>query len=196
MSDHFLGAAWKALPANLSHPALGWRALDLFDDMNQWGQRKQLLGEVDVFQVQPDYELYTHMNVNYLKLDKIPKFTAGWQPVSDTLRHGQFFTTTGEILIPQFTVAGRQSGEVIHDNQLKNAVLKAQLDWTFPLAFAEIISGDGKSIHRQWINLLDTESFGTRTLRIPVDLTNQKWVRFEVWDIAANGAFTQPVWIE
>jgi hypothetical protein len=196
LSDHFLGAAWKALPANLSHPALGWRALDLFDDMNQWGQRKQLLGEVDVFQVQPDYELYAHMNVNYLKLDKIPKFTDGWQPVSDTLRHGQFFTTTGEILIPQFTVAGRQSGEVIHDNQLKNAVLKAQLDWTFPLAFAEIISGDGKSIHRQRINLLDTESFGTRTLRIPVDLTNQKWVRFEVWDIAANGAFTQPVWIE
>jgi len=26
--------------------------------------------------------------------------------------------------------------------------------------------------------------------------TFQKWVRFEVWDIATNGAFTQPVWIE
>jgi hypothetical protein len=29
-----------------------------------------------------------------------------------------------------------------------------------------------------------------------VDLKGAKWVRFEVWDIAANGAFSQPVWIE
>lgn len=195
-SDHFLGAAWKNLPTDLSRPTLGWRALDLFNDMNQWGQRKQLLGEVDVFEVQPDYELYAPMNINYLKLDKFPKFADGWQPVLDTLRHGQFFTTTGEILIPQFSVAGKASGEVISSNGLKNAVVKAQLNWTFPLAFAEIISGDGKSIRRQHINLAGTESFGTRKLNLPADLTGQKWVRFEVWDIAANGAFTQPVWIE
>jgi len=31
---------------------------------------------------------------------------------------------------------------------------------------------------------------------IPVDLSGQKWARLEVWDISANGAFTQPVWIE
>ena len=24
---------------------------------------------------------------------------------------------------------------------------------------------------------------------------HRKWVRFEVWDVAANGAFTQPVWL-
>ena len=195
-SDHFLGAAWKNLPADLSRPTLGWRALDLFNDMNQWGQRKQLLGEADVFQVHPDSELYAHMNVNYLKLDKIPKFGDGWQPVSDALRRGQFFTTTGEILIPQFSVAGRQSGEVITSAKPRHAILKAQLNWTFPLAFAEIITGDGKSIRRQRINLQDTESFGTRKLSIPVDLTDQKWVRLEAWDIAHNGAFTQPVWIE
>ncbi len=68
--------------------------------------------------------------------------------------------------------------------------------WTFPLAFAEIISGDGNKVTRQRIDLSDTESFGTRTLRASVNLTNQKWVRFEVWDIAANGAFTQPVWVK
>ncbi len=193
-SDHFLGAAWKNLPANLSRDTLGWRALDLFNDMNQWGQRKQVLGEVDVFKVEPDYELYAHMNVNYLKLDQLPKFSAGWQPVLDTLRHGQFFTTTGEILIPQFTVAGSSSGETIHGRQ--NSEIKLQLDWTFPLAFAEIISGDGKSIKRQRINLTDTDAFGSRTLNLTADLRAQKWVRVEVWDIAANGAFTQPVWIE
>ena len=193
-SDHFLGAAWKAMPANLSRPTLGWRVLDLLDDMNQWGQRKQILGEVDVFQVHPDYELYAPMNINYLRLDAIPKFADGWQPVLDTLRGGEFFTTTGEILISKFTVAGKPSGETI--SPAKKAELEAQLEWTFPLAFAEVISGDGQSIRRQRVDLADTESFGTRKLRLPVDLQNQKWIRFEVWDIAANGAFTQPVWIQ
>jgi hypothetical protein len=194
-SDHFLGAAWKAMPANLSRPTLGWRVLDLLDDMNQWGQKKQILGEVDVFEVHPDYELYASMNINYLRLERIPKFEEGWQPVLDALRGGEFFTTTGEILIPKFTIAGKQSGETV-SSKSDQAVLEAQLQWTFPLAFAEIISGDGHSIRRERVDLTDTESYGTRKLRVPVDLKNQKWVRFEVWDIAANGAFTQPVWLE
>ncbi|MEY4918426.1 MAG: hypothetical protein RL616_2339, partial [Verrucomicrobiota bacterium] len=194
-SEHFLGAAWKNLPANLSRDTLGWRALDLFDDMNQWGERKQLLGEVDVFEVHPDSELYAHMNINYLKLAQIPKFADGWQPVLDTLRHGKFFTTTGEILIPEFSVAGKASGKIISGKN-KKTMLRAKLNWTFPLAFAEIISGDGKTVHRQRIKLTDTEAFGAREIKIPIDLTGQKWVRLEVWDIAANGAFTQPVWVE
>lgn len=33
--------------------------------MNNWGGRKQVLGEVDVFKVMPDYELYGRANVNY-----------------------------------------------------------------------------------------------------------------------------------
>lgn len=195
-SDHFLGAAWKAMPANLSRPTLGWRVLDLFDEMNQWGPKKQVLGEVDAFQVQPDYELYGHMNVNYLRLDKLPRFGDGWETILKTLRGGQFFVTTGEILIPQFSVGGSESGDTLKKAGVEQAVMEAHLEWTFPLAFAEIISGDGKLIHRQQIDLSDTGPFGTRTLRIPVNLSGQKWVRFEVWDIAANGAFTQPVWIE
>ena len=63
------------------------------------------------------------------------------------------------------------------------------------MAFAEVISGDGKQVYRQRIDLADTEGFGTRTLRIPIDLKGRTWVRFEAWDIAANGAFTQPVWL-
>jgi hypothetical protein len=194
-SDHFLGAAWKAMPADLSRPTLGWRVLDLLDDMNQRGQRKQIIGEVDVFKVEPDYELYAHMNINYLRLKRSPKFAAGWQPVLATLRKGQYFTTTGEILIPEFTVAEKESGEVISTPRPGRDTLRADLEWTFPLAFAEIVSGDGQSVRRQKIDLADTESFGKRTLRIPVELKNQKWIRLEVWDIAANGAFTQPVWV-
>ncbi len=192
-SDHFLGGGWKAMPGNLSRDTLGWRSLDLLDDMNQWGQRKQVLGEVDVFEVQPDYELYGHMNINYLKLDALPRFADGWGSILKTLRGGKYFTTTGEILIPRFTVAGQESGATVGAT---NATVEAQIEWTFPLVFAEIIFGDGNKVTRQRIELADTESFGTRTLRANVNLTGQKWVRFEVWDIAANGAFTQPVWVE
>jgi hypothetical protein len=194
-SEHFLGAGWKALPSNLSRDRLGWRTLDLLDDMNQWDAHKQALGEVDVFQVQPDYELYGPMNINYLQLDSLPKFTDGWQPILTTLREGRFFTTTGEVLIPKFAVAGKCSGETITAAD-GNTKVQAQLEWTFPLAFAEIISGDGKTVQRKRIDLSDTEAFGSRTLAVPVELKGQKWIRFEVWDVAANGAFTQPVWIK
>ncbi len=195
-SEHFLGSAWKNLPTNLARETLGWRALDLFNDMNQWGSHKQLLGEVDVFEVRPDSELYGPMNVNYLKLAQLPKFADGWQPVLDVLRHGDFFTTTGEILIPEFSIANKNSGETISARENPTAMLRVKLNGTFPLAFAEIISGDGKTIQRQRVSLTDTEAFETKTLEAKVDLRGKKWVRLEVWDIAANGAFTQPIWIE
>ena len=99
-SDHFLGAAWKAMPSDLARPTLGWRVLELLNDMNNWGQRKQVVGEVDVFRVEKDYELYAHMNINYIRMDKLPKYDDGWQPVLDVLRKGEFFVTTGEVLIP------------------------------------------------------------------------------------------------
>ena len=51
-------------------------------------------------------------------------------------------------------------------------------------------------MHRQRIDLSDTGPFGGRELRLEVDLTGKKWVRLEAWDIACNGAFTQPVWLK
>ena len=195
-SDRFLGAAWKAMPADLSSPRLGSRSLDLLDDMANWGQRKYVLGEVDVFRVQPDYELYGHSNVNYLQLDRVPRFKDGWQGILDTLRGGRFFVTTGEVLIPSFTLDGQSSGETLNLKPDGTAMLEADLEWTFPLSFAEVISGDGQSVTRERIRLEDTGPFGTRRLRVPLKLAGRKWARLEVWDIAANGAFTQPVWIE
>ncbi len=194
-SDRFLGGAWKAMPADLSRPTLGWRVLDLLDDMSNWGAKKHALGEVDTFRMEPDFETYAHMNINYLRLASVPRYDDGWQPVLDALRGGEFFTATGEVLIPEFTVGGKQSGQTLALLGDARPVLEATLDWTLPLAFAEIISGDGQKVHRQRIDLADTESFGTRHLRLPLELKSRTWVRFEVWDIAANGAFTQPVWI-
>jgi hypothetical protein len=72
----------------------------------------------------------------------------------------------------------------------------AALEWTFPPAFAEVIRGDGSRVARKRVDLGTEEAFSQKVLRCPVDLRGAKWVRLEAWDIAANGAFSQPVWIE
>ena len=108
-----------------------------------------MLGEVDVFQVQPDYELYDHSNINYLQLDRVPSFADGWQSILDALRSGRFFVTTGEILIPSFTLNGKRSGETLKLPADGTALLEADLCKTVPLAFAEVITGDGQSVSRK-----------------------------------------------
>ena len=195
-SDRWLGAAWKSMPADLSRPKLGERVLDLLDDMTNWGQPKYVLGEVDVFKIDPTHELYAHMNINYLKLDKVPRFRDGWQPVLDALRQGRFFVSTGEVLISNFTIGGKETGDMLQLPANSQPELRANLQWTFPLQFAEVVSGDGKQVFRQRIGLTDTMPFSSRELRLNPNLTGRKWVRFEVWDVAANGAFTQPVWLD
>jgi hypothetical protein len=202
LNDSWLGAAWKAMPADLSRERLGVRGLDLLDDMANWGQRKYMLGEVDVFKIDRTHELFGHMNINYVRLERLPRFDNGWHSVLDALRAGQFFVTTGEVLIKRFDVGGKQSGQTleiagnISGAADEPASLEVELDWTFPLQFAEVVSGDGEHVYREQITLADTESFGTRTIQLRPDLRGRSWVRFEVWDIACNGAFTQPVWLQ
>lgn len=200
-AQQFLGAGWKHMPADYSQQRLGGRALDLFDDMcNLDGilsRPKYLVGEVDVFKVLPTHELYGHLNINYLKLDKLPRFDDGWEPVLRALRSGRFFVTTGEIVIPEFSVAGNENGQTILSALGPGpAEVRARLEWTFPLAFAEVIWGDGVKVYRQRVDLSDSEAFSGRVLRIPVEPRNARWVRLEVWDVATNGAFTQPVWVQ
>jgi hypothetical protein len=195
-SDRFLGAGWKNMPTDLSQPRLGKRALDLLDDMANGGGRKYLVGEVDVFKVEPDYELYGHLNINYLKLDKLPRFDDGWQPVLDALRGGHYFVSTGEVLLPEFAVGGRGSGDTLRLPASGEVEVRARILPTFPLAFAEVVWGDGSNVHRRRVELSDGEEFRQRLLQIPVNLRGARWVRLEVWDAAVNGAFTQPVWIE
>jgi hypothetical protein len=195
-AEYWLGGAWKAMPADLSREKLGERVLNLMSDMANWGQRKYVPGEVDVFTIDHTHELYSHMNINYVQLVRVPRFDEGWQSVLDVLRNGKFFVTTGEILIPTFSVGGKQSGDVLKVSAKPDAELQAEIRWTFPLAFAEIVSGDGRQVYRERIDLSDTAAFGSRTLSLRPHLKNRRWVRLEIWDVATNGAFTQPVWLE
>jgi hypothetical protein len=197
-SDRYLGGAWKAMPADYSLPRLGTRVLELLDDMNNWAakpsERKFTPGEVDVFQIDNKSELYAHMNINYLRLGgRLPRYKDGWQPVTDALREGAFFTTTGEMLIPEFRIGRAQSGESVAPGA--NLTLTAKIEWTFPPAFAEIVSGDGAKVYRDRIDLSGERPFGSRTISKAIDLRGRKWARLEVWDVATNGAFTQPVFL-
>ncbi len=198
LSDTFLGAAWKSMPADLSDPRLGTRVLDLQDDMLNWGRKKYILGEVDVFKIEPDYELYGHMNVNYLRLDKIPRYRDGWQPVLDCLSDGKYFVTTGEVLIEDFTINGKRSGETAKAGSID---LHVELDYTFPLESVFLVAGDGKTTRRRPLSI-DREialagiRYDKRLPKSGFPDWNPKWIRLEAWDIAGNGAFTPPVWIK
>ncbi|MBE9460681.1 hypothetical protein ACFP1I_21385 [Dyadobacter subterraneus] len=195
-SDRFLGSAWKALPADLSQDKLGKRAFDLMDDMANWGQKKYVIAEADLFRIEPEYELYGHMNINYLQLDEMPEYKKGWQPVLTAMETGKFFSTTGEILLPVFKINNKKSGESVKLDAKGTADIVLETSWTFPLNKADIISGDGKEVFREVVNLNDTEAFGQKTFHFSPILKNRKWVRLEIWDVAANGAFTQTVWLE
>jgi hypothetical protein len=195
-SDAFMGAAWKAIPADLSLLTLSKRVLNLLDDMSNWGLKKHIIGESDIFTITNQNEMYAHLNVNYLQLDKIPDFKDGWKPVLDAMQHGKFFVSTGEVLLPEFTVNGKKSGETAQVSASGVAKIQLFANWTFPLNFAEIVSGDGSKVYRNRINLNQTKAFGTNRFDFKVNLKDRKWVRIELWDIAANGAFTQQVWLK
>jgi hypothetical protein len=146
--------------------------------MNNWGGPKYLVGEVDTYKKFADYDLYGDFNVNYVHLDALPA-AADWTPLNRALRAGDFFVSTGEVLIRNFR--GNRSG------------VTADVDWTFPLEFVEVVWGDGDRVDRKVISTREAQAFGARHFEIPVDLSKQKWVRFAAWDSAVNGAFTQPI---
>jgi hypothetical protein len=185
-SDQWLGTAFKALPVDLSQKRLGEiRCFGTLDDMNNWGRPKYMVGEVDTYKKFPDYDLYGDFNVNYVKLDRVPGFE-DWTPINRALRTGDFFVTTGEALIRNWSVEGQGA---------KREVV-ADVEWTFPLEFVEAVWGDGQKIGREVISATDQPPFGGRRFRIPFDATGKKWVRFSIWDSAGNGAFTQPVHLQ
>jgi hypothetical protein len=184
LDTHWFGAGWKALPSDLSLPRLGERAFQLVDDMSNWGLRKQLMGEVDVFQIDSTHELYAHMNVNYVKLPALPAFD-NYGQLLDALRGSRFFMTTGEVLLPEVSITEGAGGRIR---------VRARIRHTFPLEMAEIVWGDGQRTFRKTVALTETRAFGDFAFMAEAEGGNWKWARLGVWDVAADGAFVNPVW--
>ena len=179
---HYFGAGWKAMPSDLSTLRQGVRALNLVDDMANWGMVKRLLGEVDVFKIDHTHELYAHMNINYVRLGEVPRFDE-YGKVLEALARGDFFISTGEIVAPEHSVTG--AGDEI--------TARARLQWTFPLAFAQIRWGDGETSRSHVVPLEYSRSFGERDFEWKANAPGWKWARLEVWDVAGNGALFHPV---
>lgn len=104
-------------------------------------------------------------------------------PIINAIRRGDYFVTSGEVLIPSSTVEGTGTQRTV----------VADLEWTFPLELVEVVWGDGQTTERQVIAATDLPPFGRHRFRIPLNMVGKKWVRFAVWDSAGNGALTQPV---
>ena len=108
-----------------------------------------------------------------------------WTPILKAMHDGDFFVSTGEILIKNYTITGAGNQRTI----------TAEAEWTFPMAFMEVVSGDGKTVSKQRIAATEMQAFGAKKISIPFDATGKKWVRFSMWDIAGNGGFVQPQWV-
>ncbi len=181
----FLGAGWKAMPSDLSSPRLGERAFKTLDDLNNLGFHKRTIGEVDVFQLSPDDELYSQVNVNYLPLERLPDYEHRGL-VLKAISEGRGFISTGEVLLPHVKVAALPEGIDVD----------ADVTSTFPLRLAEIVWGEGGSTHRKVVDLSSSPGFETRTFHWHAEAPGWRWMRVAVWDIAGDGAFTNPTWNE
>jgi hypothetical protein len=117
-----------------------------------------------------------------VKIDHLPTGD-DWSPIVNALKRGDYFWTSGEVLIPSYSVQGT-------GNQRSISV---DVEWTFPLEFVEVVWGDGKKTDRQIIPATELPAFGKHHFQIPFDATGKKWVRFAVWDSAGNGAIVQPI---
>ena len=187
-SDRFIGASWESLPVDLSEKEeCEVRCFGTQDDMSNWAPKaKFMIAEGDTYTKWPDDETYPQLAINYVKLDKVPLYNESWAPIIDAMQRGDFYGTTGEVLFHQWGVEGSGTG----------SVYSANIEYTYPLEFADLVWSDGTKVEHKYIDLTDTTPFGTREFKIPFDATGKKWVRFSVWDSAGNGAWVQPTNLE
>lgn len=190
-SPRFIGGSYQSLPVDQSQKRIcEERCFGLLDDMNNWSAESKLgrymIAEGDTYMKYPDDETYPELLVNYVRLDRVPKFDEPWTPVLRKLQSGDFFVTSGEVLMSNWGIEGTGT----------HRLMTASLEWTYPLEFVELVWGDGTKTDRQIIAATDTAPFGKHQFKIPFDTTGKKWVRFAAWDSAGDGAFTQPVHLQ
>ncbi|PYR15162.1 MAG: hypothetical protein DMG00_01170, partial [Acidobacteria bacterium] len=176
-NDRYLGVAFKpGMGMDLSEARLcEWRCFDVTDTMNNLYassglKPKYIIADIDTYRKGPEDDTYANFPVNYLKIDTTPGADEDMSPVLKALRDGDFFVSTGEILITKYRIVGTGAQRTIG----------ADVEWTFPPSFVEVVWGDGRKIDRQVISITDLGAFGTQHFSIPFDATGKAWVRFAV----------------
>ena len=188
-SDRYRGVGWRwGMGSDLSEVRLSdFRVIPLLDDMNNWIadtslRPKYLLAITETYAKAPGDDIYANGPVSYLRIGELPE-PGEYAPIIDALMDGDYFVTSGEVLIPSHR----------YDGAGANTTLTAEVQWTFPLDFVEVIYGDGETTTTQVVSTKDLPPFGSHTFTIPFDATGQAWVRFAAWDSAGNGAMTMPI---
>jgi len=191
-SDQYMGVDFtQAMGDDLSDKRMAqYRSFDAVDEMNNLNANtglkpKLILPDIDTYQQGPEDNLYSGYQVAYLKLGRVPGPDEDWTPVMNAMSDGNYFVTTGEILVKNFAVEGAGNKRTI----------VADIDWTFPLDFVEVVWGDGKRVDRQIISATDLPAFGSKHFSIPFDATGKAWVRLAVWDSAGDPGFVNAVWL-
>jgi hypothetical protein len=189
LNDRYRGAGWRwGMGSDLSEVRLSdKRVIPLLDDMNNWLastslRPKYLMAITETYHKAPGDDVYANGPVSYLRMDALPE-PGDYAPIVRTLMSGDYFVTSGEVLIPSHRYSGTGA----------SATLTAEVQWTFPLDFVEVVTGDGVKTTTKIVSAKDLTAFGSRTFTIPFDATGQAWVRFAAWDSAGNGAMTMPV---
>ena len=163
------------------------RCLATLDDMNNWVADlpippKYGLAITETYYKGPGDDIYANNPVSYLRLARTPT-GKDWSPITDALKRGEFFWTSGEVLVSDFRLARVE----------RELIVEASVQWTFPLDFVEVVWGDGERTGREIVSATHLPSNGTHRFRIPIAPQDKKWLRFAAWDTAGNGAFAQPV---
>ena len=122
------------------------RCQTLWDEMNNWladvpTPPKFIHAITETYQQGPGDDVYANSPVNYVKLDTLPG-SSDWSPIIDAMKRGDYFWTSGEVLIPAYEVKGAGAKRTI----------AADVEWTFPLDFVEVVWGDGVKTDRQIIS--------------------------------------------
>jgi hypothetical protein len=164
-----------------------YRCLPVLDEMNNAiadlsGPPKYLEAISELHMEGPGDDVYANNPVTYVKVQQAPALD-NWAPIIDGMRRGDDFVSSGEVLIPSYNVDG------VGDQR----TIVADVQWTFPLEFVEVVWGDGQRIDHQIISATDLPPFGRHIFRIPFNAAGKKWVRFAAWDSAGDGALAQPV---
>ena len=195
LHDNYFGLGYRwGMGIDASERRLGEsRFLPLWDETNNWMAKRGRSPKfaIAISEARSDYgergkplqdDVYGMSPVNYIKIDTVPSID-DMSSIVNALKNGEYFVSTGEVLIPVYKVKG--SGDT--------RTIIAEVEWTFPLDFIEVVWGDGEKTERQLISTTDLPAFGKKTFRIPFDAKSKKWVRFAAWDIASNGAMVQPI---
>jgi len=164
-----------------------YRCLPLLDDMNNWVADKPTPPKFihaisEIYQQGYGDDIYANNPVNYVKIGPLPA-PGEYAPIINAMSRGDYFVSSGEVLIPSYTVEGTGSHRTI----------VAEVQWTFPLEFVEVVWGDGQHTDRQIISATNLPPLGSHKFQIPFAADGKKWVRFAAWDSAGNGAMVQPI---